>query len=64
MKFCYAINYFNNFINKWPVRFAFLPILKLYDTEILRFQFSEPMEAKYSESDIGCTKKNKSSWAF
>jgi hypothetical protein len=39
MKFCYAINYFNNFINKRPFRLAFLPILKLYGTEILRFQF-------------------------
>jgi hypothetical protein len=44
MKFQYGGDYFENFINKWPGEFFLLPILKLYDKEILRFQFSEPVE--------------------
>lgn len=46
MKFYYGDDYFVNFINKRPERSFILPILKLYDKEILRFQFHQKDETK------------------
>ena len=46
MKFYFGDNYFENFINKWPDKLFLLSILKFYDKEILRFQFSEPDDAE------------------